>query len=246
MQKRTYPNLWDVHPPFQIDGNFGAVAGMTEMLLQSHAGCIDLFPAIPNAWNDISFKGLKARGNFTVSCEWHSGKIENLEIESIVGGTLQLRVSQADNIKVINNRTGEKTNVTRSNAVLEIPTEKGATYLLTGFAKREKAVIAENFKAVWTETGVALSWNACATFYSIYRAVGDDKDYDLLSVTDQTNFVDMEYSQNNKARLTYKIVAKRQAESKDKGAVIFLHPASKLEMERYLFRFKQTNLHTEY
>ena len=59
LKTRTHPNLWDVHPPFQIDGNFGATAGITEMLLQSHGGYISILPAIPEKWQTISFKGLK-------------------------------------------------------------------------------------------------------------------------------------------------------------------------------------------
>jgi hypothetical protein len=95
----TYPNLFDAHPPFQIDGNFGATAGMTEMLLQSHAGEINVLPALPDAWKTGSVTGLKTRGGFVVHIGWEEGSLRRMRIDATLGG--KCRVSALLPVKVI-------------------------------------------------------------------------------------------------------------------------------------------------
>ena len=110
LKNGTLDNLWDTHPPFQIDGNFGGTAGVTELLLQSHMGFIQLLPALPDAWAEGAVEGLMARGNFEVDLRWADGKLQEAVITSNAGQPCLIRY-------------GDQT--------LNFKTKKGQTYTIT-------------------------------------------------------------------------------------------------------------------
>ncbi|MEO6523613.1 MAG: glycoside hydrolase family 95 protein [Mucilaginibacter sp.] len=124
----TYPNLFDAHPPFQIDGNFGGTAGMTELLLQSHMGEVDLLPALPDAWPSGAIKGLKARGNFEIGMVWNNHKLTTSTIKAEIGGVCKIRTMSP--IKVVG--LPVKSQKSTIGYLTTLQTVKGKTYQLIG------------------------------------------------------------------------------------------------------------------
>ncbi len=104
LRRSTLPNLFDNHPPFQIDGNFGGTNGIAEMLLQSQSGEIKILPALPAAWPDGRIAGLKARGGDEASIEWRGGKAVNVELRASVDGAQKLRAPKDQTIASVASR----------------------------------------------------------------------------------------------------------------------------------------------
>lgn len=135
MQKSIAQNLFDMHPPFQIDGNFGYTAGVAEMLLQSQEGeagnrTIEFLPALPTVWENGSVTGLKARGNFEIAMDWKKGKLTSATVKSGDGNTCILNYPGIGNTRVIS--AGKKVDYQRvSDNVIKFSTSKGKSYAIS-------------------------------------------------------------------------------------------------------------------
>jgi alpha-L-fucosidase 2 len=166
----TFPNFFDSHPPFQIDGNFGCTSGITEMLLQSHDGAIHLLPALPDDWNSGDVNGLRAYGGFEVDFDWINGQVQKIEIKSNLGGNCRIRVP--NEVVLIEGMTPAsginpnpffataeiKTPIIKDSSKIDplnlkptllydLPTQAGGTYTITGITgvKRSDSPIPQSY-----------------------------------------------------------------------------------------------------
>ena len=231
LKTATLNNLWTnciavLRSPYQIDANFGGTAGIAEMLLQSHEGYIQPLPALPAAWNNGSYTGLVARGNFEVSAKWKDGQAIEFKILSRKGNRCVLRYSQISKAQVRNlegKKIATKTEAEDSNRISFL-TKEGETYLITSIPT-VSAVPAptEGTVQLLSNNQIVLCWKETPgiSSYRIYRTVGNQPDYQLIaSEVETTSYTYTPTHPNNYEYITFKIVAINKEGKESKGLLL--------------------------
>lgn len=210
LRVNTATNLWDLHPPFQIDGNLGGTAGVSEMLLQSHAGYIEPLAAIPAAWDSGSYTGLVARGGFTVAAEWQDGVATCFNITSQGGGEVSVKYSGIT-ASSVTTAGGKRVEYKISgDDLITFDTTEGETYIISGFKKQAKTDPVSNLtlkKEFMTDA--VLTWDAVdsAVKYNVYVAHENAPAYTLLASTVGTAYVHSPAAAESNLRTTYAVTA---------------------------------------
>ena len=198
-----YPNLWDTHAPFQIDGNFGYTSGVSEMLMQSNMGYLNLLPALPDVWADGSVDGLIARGNFEVNMDWVKTSLTNAEILSKNGGKCEIGYPGIANAKIVDSKGAEVKVEKVSDDRIKFDTTKGETYTLSEIPERPVKAPA-HASAIYMENTAIVTFDAVANAenYLVYAST-DGKTYEKVGETKTTEYKTDKYTDGT----TYKVAA---------------------------------------
>ena len=215
ISNRTNQNLWNAGPPFQIDGSFGATAGVAEMLLQSHEGYIAPLPAIPEGWADGSYTGLVARGDFEVSAAWENGVAKTFNITSNSGGTAKVYYPSITGASV-ETVDGQKVSYkVEGTNLISFETEVGETYIIYGLKKVDTPDAPTELICDSDSDSHELSWTASAgaDSYNVYVAVEDASTYTLVGTTRDTSFSYVPENGDMTSRTTIAVTAVSEGES---------------------------------
>ena len=211
-----YPNLWDTHAPFQIDGNFGYTSGVSEMLLQSNMGYLNLLPAIPDVWADGSVDGLIARGNFEVDMDWAKTSLTKAEILSKNGGECEIGYPSIAKAKIVDSKGAEVTVEKVSEDRIKFNTTKGETYTMTEIPERPVKAPA-NASAIYKDNTAIVTFDAVANAekYVVYAST-DGTIYNKVGEVDGTEYKAEDFAEGT----TYKVAAVVEGKEGEKTSKI--------------------------
>ncbi|MFF2450713.1 glycoside hydrolase N-terminal domain-containing protein [Neobacillus sp. NPDC058068] len=189
LRQSTASNLFDLHPPFQIDGNFGGTAGIAEMLVQSHEGeigkrTISILPALPYAWSDGSFDGLRARGDFEIGVDWKAWRAKEIKIKSLAGNKAKISYPKINGAKIVTQKgKAVKYTVINDNQI-EFNTSKDTVYIISDIPEYLPLPNVPDGLTLTRESdqAVQLKWTGSqyASSYSVYRKAPSESDFKLV------------------------------------------------------------------
>lgn len=251
---RTLPNLWDTHPPFQIDGNFGGTSGITEMLLQSHEGYISVLPALPAAWATGSFRGLVARGNFTVSAAWAEGHADTITVRSNRGGRLCVRYPQLAQAMITDEQGLAVDCEKLLNDMIAFESRCGVSYIFTKIPTFSPVPALEAIRV--DAASLTVSWrehNTPSTVHTKVRSKRNDVKYNVYRNTksapgyekiankiDGSSFTDTTVVFADEDYITYKVTACQADGSRESdGPTQTICRATQIDNERHLLQKAQ-------
>lgn len=227
LKENTATNLWDLHPPFQIDGNLGGTAGIAEMLLQSHEGYIEPLAAIPTEWASGSYTGLVARGNYEVSAAWEDGNATTFNIKSLSGGKVQVKYPGITECNLFTSDGFGVSYEVVDTDVIAFDTSSGTTYILSAFAERTEPEKVEGLSVENEFLGKStLTWSASddANAYNVYVAKESQPDYTLLTTVTGTSYTFKPEVGEENLRYTFRVCAVNSSGAEGKGAVCYRNP----------------------
>lgn len=233
LSSRTNDNLWDMHPPFQIDGNFGGCAAVAEMLLQSHDGTIRILPSLPDCWPEGRVSGLCARGAFEVDISWTDGRAQEIKIRSGKGGEVKLCYPHIRGAH-IKDAHGHRVDIKfRGGSEMSFAAEAGGEYtIVVPEWKKECPVALAGLQVDGDHR--TLTWEAVSgVTYSVLRAVNSEPCYKTIASDIQGGtFVDESGVYDHAETVTYKVIPWKNGEP-GQGAWTTLHHATRLQMDRF-------------
>ncbi len=240
---RTLPNLWDTHPPFQIDGNLGGTSGIAEMLLQSHEQYIAVLPALPEAWTTGRVCGLVARGGFVLSVEWKDGVAQRIEIVSKRGGRIRLAYDGVSSASITDGENRRIVFERETSDRIAFDTQVDGHYIISDIRHDKSVAAPRNLRVSLPD--IRLTWEGeDGVVYNVYRAVDGAPGYEQVAERlTACAYQDARIDFSAHEIVTYKVTACRVDGSRESaGPVHTIHHATQLDVERYHFRVRQLNI----
>ena len=217
----TATNLWDLHPPFQIDGNFGATAGICEMLVQSHAGYIEPLSALPDNWKNGEYSGLCARGGFEVAAKWLDSRLTSLTITSKNGERCGISYPSIAKAHITDKNNNEISFTSDGNSLIWFETEVGGIYTIDGLTPYTKPSVPIDVNYAAYDGKFSFIWEGTSENYKVYAAFDSDSKYTFLGSTKNKEFI---YEAKDDIRTTFKIVSVDENGIESDGAVCYYNP----------------------